>query len=244
MNVLTPKVYSGWGSRDESGHTWIVRFDPDRAARDMTMFLLVRHAMCDPVGRSIAGRLPGIHLNSLGQRQADHLAERLASLTLSGVYSSPLERAMETAGPLGRRHGLDVQPVAGLTEVDFGEWTGKAFEELDQLPAWRRFNEFRSGTSIPGGETMAEVLSRALRELDRLRALHPGSETLVAVVSHGDVLRMLVTHALGVTPDLLHRLELSPASVTILQVEDYGPRLLLLNSTEGWPQEIAAKRSR
>jgi broad specificity phosphatase PhoE len=209
----------------------------------MTMFLLVRHAMCDPVGRTIAGRTPGIHLNAVGQRQAEIVAERLSKLTLAGVYSSPMERAMETAGPIALRHRVGVQPAPGVNEVDFGEWTGKSIEELDQLPGWRRFNEFRSGTRIPGGENMAEVLSRGVRELERLRQLHPGSGTLVAVVSHGDVLRMLVTHALGMAPDLLHRLELSPASVTVLQMEDYGPRLLLLNSTEAWPQELTSQAS-
>jgi broad specificity phosphatase PhoE len=207
----------------------------------MTMFLLIRHALCDPVGRSIAGRQPGIHLNTEGVRQAQNLAERLAGLSLTGLYSSPLERALETARPIGLVQGLEVQPAPGLTEVDFGDWTGKPIAELDLLPAWRRFNQFRSGSRIPGGENMSEVLSRSLRELERLRALHPASNAVVAIVSHGDVLRMVVTHALGMATDLLHRLELSPAAVSLLQLEDHGPRLLLLNSAEGWPDEIPSR---
>jgi broad specificity phosphatase PhoE len=207
----------------------------------MTMFLLIRHALCDPVGTSIAGRMPGIHLNAEGVQQAEHLAERLARLSLAALYSSPLERSMETAQPIGRRHNLVVQPAPGLTEVDFGDWTGKSIAELDQLPAWSRFNQFRSESRIPGGENMSDVLSRSLGELDRLRELHPGPKAVVAVVSHGDVLRMVVTHALGMPTDLLHRLELSPASVSLLQVEDYGPRILLLNSTEGWPDGLPSR---
>jgi probable phosphoglycerate mutase len=207
----------------------------------MTMFLLIRHALCDPVGSSIAGRQPGIHLNAQGVRQAQDLAERLAGLSLVGVYSSPLERAMETARPIGLRQNLEVQQSPGFTEVNFGDWTGKQLAELDQLPAWRRFNQFRSGSRIPGGESMSEVLVRSLRELDRLRELHPASNALVAIVSHGDVLRMVVTHALGMPTDLLHRLELGPASVTLLHMEDYGPRILLFNSADAWPDGVPSR---
>ena len=210
----------------------------------MTTFLLIRHALCDPVGTSIAGRQPGIHLNADGVRQAEHLAERLAGLSLAGLYSSPLERATETARAIGLRHNLEVHPAPGLTEVDFGDWTGRSIAELDQFPAWRWFNQFRSGSRIPGGENMSEVLTRSLRELDRLRQLHPASEALVAVVSHGDVLRMVVTHALGMPTDMLHRLELSPASISLLHIEDYGPRILLLNSTEGWPDGVPLRGTR
>ena len=87
---------------------------------------------------------------------------------------------------------------------------------------------------------MAEVLSRSLGELEQLRKRHAQPGTLVGIVSHGDVLRMLITHALGMPSDFIHRLELSPASVTVLEVEDYGPRLLLLNETGDWPAEVKA----
>jgi broad specificity phosphatase PhoE len=210
----------------------------------MTTFLLIRHASCDPLGRSIAGRKPGVHLNAEGCAEAAKLAERLKRLDIAGVYSSPLERALETAGPIAETQGLQVQPAPGLIEVDFGDWTGRSLAELDPVPAWSSFNRFRSGSRIPGGESMAEVLSRSLRELERLRQLHLGSGGLLAVVSHGDVLRMLVIHALGMAVDLIHRVELSPASVSVLQVEDYGPRILLLNSTDAWPAEVPLKNPR
>jgi broad specificity phosphatase PhoE len=210
----------------------------------VTTFLLIRHALCDPVGHSIAGRKPGVHLNAKGREQAARLAERLAALSIDSLYSSPLERAMETAESIGSGQHLDIQPAPGFIEVDFGSWTGKTLAELESVPEWRSFNQFRSGIRIPGGENMAEVLSRSLAELERLRGLHPSPGALVAVVSHGDVLRILLTHALGMPADLLHRLELSPASVTLLEMEDYGSRLLLLNSTEGWPAEVPLKNSR
>jgi len=204
----------------------------------MTTFLLIRHATCDPVGRSIAGRRPGVRLNEAGKQQALKLAERLGPLSIAALYSSPLERAIETAQPIAARSRLEILPAPGFNEVDFGSWTGRTIAELESVPEWRRFNEFRSGTRIPGGENMAEVLSRSLGELEQLRKRHAQPGALVAVVSHGDVLRMLVTHALGMPPDFIHRLELSPASVTVLEIEDYGPRLLLLNETGDWAAEI------
>jgi probable phosphoglycerate mutase len=199
----------------------------------MTTFLLIRHALCDPVGRSIAGRLPGIHLNETGRRQAQRLAEWLRPVALDGIYSSPLERAVETASPIAHAHGKPVQTSEGWNEVDFGEWTGQQLAELDILPAWRKFNAFRSSSTIPGGENMARVLDRVLRELDRLRDLHPAPAARVAVVSHGDVLRSLIAHALGAPLDLFQRLEISPASISALEITEQGPRILWLNSTDG-----------
>jgi probable phosphoglycerate mutase len=131
-----------------------------------------------------------------------------------------------------------VETAPGLVEIDFGEWTGKTIAELHQLADWKVFNSYRSGTRIPGGEIMAEVLSRALAELDRISQAHPGKDSLVALVSHGDVLRTLVGHFLGMPPDLFQRIEISPASVTVVALDSYGPRVLLVNSTAGWPDEI------
>jgi probable phosphomutase (TIGR03848 family) len=220
-----------------------VRFDRSKYLPNLTIFLLIRHALCDPVGRSIAGRQPGIHLNDSGRRQAQRLAERLQPIALDGIYSSPLERALETAQPIARATGRQVQTADAWNEIDFGEWTGRTLADLDPLPEWRRFNTFRSSSTIPGGESMAELLGRVLRDLDRLRSLHPTPMACVAVVSHGDVLRSLVAHTLGVPLDEFQRLEISPASVSILDITDKGPRLLLLNSTDGWPGGLGAPAS-
>ena len=200
--------------------------------------------MCDPVGRSIAGRTPGISLNEVGKRQAEKLAQRLRELPLTAVYSSPLERAAETAAPIARVQGLEVQRLEGFNEIDFGDWTGKSLGELDRLPAWRSFNTFRSGTRIPGGEHMADVLSRSLRDLDKVRQAHSGPGALVSVVSHGDVLRAVLAHALGLSLDFMRRLELSPASISILSAEDDGNRVLQLNGTDGWPSGVPSRHSR
>jgi probable phosphomutase (TIGR03848 family) len=202
----------------------------------MTTLLLIRHALCDPVGRSIAGRAPGVSLNERGLQQAETLAERLAELPISAMYSSPLERAVQTARPIAERRGLRVEQREGLNEIDFGDWTGKQLGELQLISQWQNFNTYRSGTRIPGGETMQDVLSRTLNELQDIVKLHSGS--MVAVVSHGDVLRSIICHFLGISLDLMLRLEIEPASVSIVDLQPYGPRVLLVNGTEGWPGDL------
>jgi probable phosphomutase (TIGR03848 family) len=206
----------------------------------MTTLLLIRHAHCDPVGVSIAGRAPGIHLNQRGRAEARALGSRLSALDIAAIYSSPLERALETAAPIAVEQQLEVGTARGLVEIDFGEWTGKTLAELNPVPEWKLFNSYRSGTRIPGGESMAEVLARALAELDRILDSHSGN--LVALVSHGDVLRMLMAHFLGIPWDLLHRIELSPASVSVVAFEPHAPRVLLMNSVEEWPAEVKVRR--
>jgi probable phosphomutase (TIGR03848 family) len=193
----------------------------------VTTLLLIRHALCDPVGRSIAGRSPGVHLNPEGRHQAAALAEALAALPVLAVYSSPLERAVETAEPLARRFGREVEMLEELNELDFGEWTGRTLPELEPLALWRAWNDSRSSARMPGGESMAEVVDRALEGVRRIQRAHAGG--MVAAVSHGDVIRGLLAHLLRMPLDLLHRLEVSPASVSVLGLDGDAPRLAALN---------------
>jgi probable phosphomutase (TIGR03848 family) len=202
----------------------------------MTTFLLVRHAATDLVGRTIAGWMPGVHLNQEGRAQAERLAGRLTHVPIAAVYSSPLERARETAAPLATRLGLQVQIREGIGEIHFGEWTGRDFRGLAQVPKWRQFNLLRGSTRIPGGEFMLGVQARMVAELERLRERHPGD--VVAVVSHGDVIKAAVGHYAGIPLDLLQRVEISPASVSVVAVNDYGPQILRINDTGELPSFV------
>src|SRR4029079_19330524 len=139
----------------------------------MTTFLLIRHGINDLVDRAIAGWMPGVHLNQEGRTQAERLAERVGDARIAAIYSSPLERACETAEPIGRRRGLPVQICPGVGEIQFGDWTGHSLERLADAPRWRQFNSFRSGTRAPGGELMLEVQARTVAELERLGEQHP-----------------------------------------------------------------------
>ena len=195
----------------------------------MTAFLLIRHAATDLLGRALAGRRPGVHLNAEGEAQAQRLAKRLASTALTAIYSSPLERALDTAAPIARRHGLAVVASDALMELDFGAWTGCTFDELSDQPQWRLFNTFRSGTRLPGGEPMIEGQARIVAELARLRERHP--DGCVAIVSHADMIKAAVAHYLGVHLDLFHRIEIGPASVTTVALHEWGPQVLQVNGT-------------
>src|SRR5437764_2130754 len=99
----------------------------------MTTFLLIRHGETDAVGKSLMGWRPGLHLNTRGKGQAEELAKTLCELPIRAVYTSPLERAIETAEPLARRHGLSPIPLPDLGEMHLGEWEGLSMTELDQL---------------------------------------------------------------------------------------------------------------
>ena len=193
----------------------------------MSTFYLIRHAANDWLGKVIAGWTPGVNLNTEGRAQADRLAWKLLGRGITRIYSSPLERALETAAPVAKALGLKVEVRDALGEVRYGEWTGKPFTELEKDPRWARFNQLRSSARPPGGETMLEIQARMTTELESLRLRHP--EETVAVVSHGDPIRAVLMHFLGMPIDMVHRIEISPASVTVVTLEDWGPRVLTMN---------------
>ena len=192
----------------------------------MTTVLLIRHAHWDGVGRVLAGRLAGTRLSPRGVAEAGRLAEALAQLELAAVYTSPLERARDTAAPLARAHGLPLREEPRLLELDFGQWTGQSVATLQDDPSWRRFNRERGTARIPGGETMPEAVARARDALSEIVA--GWGEARVAAVTHGDIVRGLVADALGLPLPRLLQLEVDPASVTILE-SGPPPRLTLLN---------------
>ena len=182
----------------------------------MTTVYLIRHAEHGLLGRTLAGRTPGVALNDAGRAQA----ARLRGLPVEAVVSSPQQRAQETAAALG----LPVQVDPAWDEVDFGTWSGQGFAALDPDPAWQLWNAARGSAPTPGGETMLAVQARAVAGLQALRA--HGS---VAVVSHLDVLRAVLAHVLGMPLDFVFRLELAPASRSVVVLWDGGGRVEGLN---------------
>jgi probable phosphomutase (TIGR03848 family) len=194
----------------------------------VTTFLLIRHGSTATVGKSLAGRLPGVPLDAIGQRQAHELAVRLAERAIAAIYSSPLERAVLTAEPLAKRIGHRVQIRENLIEIDFGSWQGMTLDQLNDDPLWPRFNTMRGSVGAPAGETMLEVQARMAKELDNLRQRHDG-ET-VAVFSHADVIKAALMLYMNMPLDCHSRLEISPASVSILELADWGPRIMSVNS--------------
>jgi broad specificity phosphatase PhoE len=186
---------------------------------------LIRHAQVE--AQDTIGRRPAIPLSPEGEAQARLLAERLQSREIAAIFSSPLARTLRTAQILAESRGIPVETDACLNEIDFGEWDNRAIDSLKPLDSWKSFNTFRSGARCPGGEMMIEVQSRVVGLLERLTTNYPGGN--VAVVSHADVIRAAVCHYLGVPLDLSLRIQISPASLTILRLENSGAELLRLN---------------
>lgn len=200
----------------------------------MTRLFLIRHATNDALTEGLLyGRSPGVHLNAEGRAQARALAERISTVELAAVYSSPLERARETAGPLADRQGLEVVVHPGLVETDAGEWTGQQLEEVRQLDAWQHLMAYPAGVRLPGGESLWQVQIRMVAAVEEIRAAH--GDGIVAIVSHADPLRVLVSHYLGLAIDLFRRLTISPASITVLDFHALVPRLICLNEVGHLP---------
>lgn len=159
--------------------------------------------------------MTGVPLNREGAEQAARLGTFFAGAPLAAVYSSPLERALYTASAIALSHGLPVQQRAELTDIDFGDWTGKSLSELRDDTAFRRFNQQRALACPPKGEPAFEVQARMVRALSEIARLHPRSR--VVVVGHADPLRAALAFFLGISLDLARRLEISPGSVSQLE---------------------------
>ena len=194
----------------------------------MTNFFLIRHASCDGLGHTLWGRTPGICLNEKGQLQTQCLADRLKNVTLDAIYSSPLERALQTASELARSKKLEVQECEAANEIDFGEWTGKTFEWLSSDERWRHFNNHRSLMTIPGGESFLEVQNRIVKEIETLAVQH--EKARIAIVSHADVIRAAVACFAAIPIDLIDRFEISPCSVSVVSIDRDNATLLTINS--------------
>lgn len=195
----------------------------------MTLLLLVRHGTNDWVHGRLAGWTPGVHLNEDGKREAEALSVRLGELPVAAIYSSPLERAIETAQPIATARALPLRIVEGLGEVRYGEWQGAELKELYKHELWPGVQFYPSGTRFPNGETLGEVQARGVAAIDTLRACHP-KDTIIAV-SHADMIRLIVAYYIGVHIDLFQRLVINPCSVTAIAFERMGPRMLAYNDT-------------
>lgn len=201
----------------------------------MTILLLIRHASNDFIkeGR-LAGRTPGVHLNAQGQREADDMARRTAHIPIEAIYSSPLERAIDTANALASCHQLPVQIVEGLLEGHAGDWTGKKLSELNTTDTWHAIQTKPIGVKLPGGESIDEVQLRMVAAIEDIRKRHP--DGIVAIVSHADPLKSVVAHYLNWDLNNFQRIAINPASVTVLSVDDKGSALLRSNDTGPLPK--------
>jgi probable phosphomutase (TIGR03848 family) len=194
----------------------------------VTTFFFVRHGLTAHTGHKLSGWLPDVHLSDEGREQAKAVSERLEKVPFKAIYSSPIERTKETADTIAERHMLEVEIAPELGEVHYGKWTNRSFKSLVRTKLWATLQRFPSAARFPDGESLRAVQSRAVDEIERMRARHP--KGAVCCVSHADVIKLVAAHYLGLHIDFFQRIAIAPGSVTVIAVTDDGPRMLALNA--------------
>lgn len=192
-----------------------------------TTILLVRHAAHVELGETLSGRRSDVALSAEGLEQSAIVADLLGTLSIAAVYSSPRERAWYTARDIAEPHDIDVQVSDALDEIDFGQWAGARFSDLEGDEDWQRWNEQRGSARCPGGESMSEAVERAQSVLETIAGDHDG-ETVVAV-THCDIIRGVLARCLGMPLDNILRLDVDPASISTLELGRWGARVRSIN---------------
>jgi probable phosphomutase (TIGR03848 family) len=208
----------------------------------MPLILLIRHGENDLTKKRIlAGRMPGIHLNERGREQARRLAESLKKLPLKAIYSSPLERAVETATSISEALGLKLQLDDSLMETQVGRWQGRSLRTLRLSKTWRIVQAAPSRAQFPAGESFYECQTRVVAALDAICRKHKPKDML-AVVFHADPIKLAVAHYIGLPLDHFQRLGCDTGSVTLLAIHDSGANLLWLNQTPPFDFHLTKKK--
>jgi probable phosphomutase (TIGR03848 family) len=195
----------------------------------MTQILLIRHAVNDFVKTGkLAGWTPGVHLNDEGKAQAEALGKRLVAATIDQLYASPLERTMETAEAIRQHHPhLEIRQTLELGEVRYGDWEGMEISKLSGRKMWQVVQQYPSRAEFPNGETMRGVQIRAVNAVEDLVAAHP--REIVAIVTHADIIKMILAHYLGMHLDEFQRIVIAPASISMLSLEFGRPYVGSMN---------------
>jgi probable phosphoglycerate mutase len=193
-----------------------------------TTVYLIRHGDIDCVDR-IPGRMAGMHLSSNGKKQASDLLKFFKNRSLDAIYSSPLDRAIETAQMLADQKRLQIQICDAFNEIEFGKWTNRKFEELESDFGWKQFHFFRNGAVIPDGESMIEVQSRMVAQLQLLKEKH--EEQAFAVFSHNDPIRSVIAFYSGISLDLSLRITIDTGSVSVLHFDKEICEISMINIT-------------
>jgi len=202
-----------------------------KAAESSTIVLLIRHGQTPTTGHVLPGRAPGLHLAPRGHEQARDVSSRLEGLDLQAVYSSPMERAQETAAPTVAAQEQELLIDDGLIECDFGQWTGEKLTELNKLPAWKEVQNSPSTFRFPDGESFVEMQERMVEAVTDIAQRHPGE--VIAAFSHADTIKAAVAHFVGTPLDSFQKIHIDTASVSAVEFGKEHTRMLLTNSRTG-----------
>jgi probable phosphomutase (TIGR03848 family) len=212
----------------------------------MATVILVRHGRTTANATGLlAGRTPGVRLDEIGQNQATFTGSRLATVPLAGVVSSPLERCRQTAQLiLDQQTGSPTTPVEDdLTECDYGDWQGRTLTDLSEEKLWPVVQSQPSAVTFPNGESMATMQARsvaAIRRHDAAFEAEHGPGAVWVAVSHGDIIKSILADAYGMHLDLFQRINVGPASVSIVRYGSSRPTVHATNTDAGDLSWLAA----
>jgi len=196
--------------------------------------VLVRHGRTSANERGIlAGRSPGVTLDKVGQEQATTLATRLSTVPFATIVTSPLERTRETAEYIHaqqERTASDVVVDERFIECDYGKWTGQSLATLAKKPLWKQVQSHPSAVTFPDGESLMTMSMRAVSAIRDWTQRSRDADVL-AVVSHGDVIKAVLADALGMHLDAFQRLSVDPCSVSIVRYTKVRPFVVRINDT-------------
>ena len=201
----------------------------------MARIVLLRHAHSVANEKNLlAGRTPGIALSKTGRDQALQLVNRLGVITFDEIAVSPMQRCRETIDPWLASGDVKSRVVTddSISEVDYGSWSGKSLASLRRKSQWKVVQDFPSQMVFPEGESLLEMQGRALSGFYRLNSVKGKGPRLL--VSHGDVIKSIVAHCLGLHLDQFQRLVIEPASITIIDTDNGMSRLVRFNDAKGF----------
>jgi broad specificity phosphatase PhoE len=211
----------------------------------MPLLLLIRHGENEFVKTGkLPGHLPGIHLNERGQKQAQALGEALKDVPLKAIYSSPLERAMETAEPIASAHKLEIAQLPKLRDANVGQWQGKSLKVLRLTNAWKIVQHSPSRFQFPDGESFIDVQTRIADTLEEIVKKHNKPRAIIAIVFHADPIKLAISHFLGLPLDHFQRLSCDTGSLSALYAGEMGANLLKLNQRPPFDFLTEAKKSK
>ena len=200
----------------------------------MTVILLRHGRSTSNTAGTLACRSAGVELDDRGREQAQAVADRLGDLPVAEIVRSQLLRCEQTVEPLAAKLGLSPVVEDRLVEVDYGQWTGRAIKDLLAEPLWKVVQQHPSAAVFPEGEGLAKVQQRAVqavREHDARLAAQHGRDVLWVACSHGDVIKSVLSDAMGAHLDSFQRIVADPASISVVRYTSTRPFVLRTNDT-------------
>lgn len=210
---------------------------------------MIRHAHSQAnLAGVLSGRRPNVHLSKEGIEQSKDLARRLGDFVPHQIRISPMERCLETITPWliqsSESKAKRPKPIVdqGLTEVDYGDWSGKKLSVLSRHKLWSVVQNTPSQMYFPKGEGILEMQTRALQSIHK--SIDRKAKAPLVIVSHGDVIKSIVAASLGMHIDEFQRIIIDPSSISVIDFSLTKPRVLLLNDNRAVVTDLLIGKKR